>query len=275
MSNDIRTENDTVAETATLAAVPQPVEAGKLYLAPDSDGGRELWNFTGDDYRDFPARKQGLVIVRDVAAFAQYHAKHADEFSEVYADLDKGTVTAVLDAHTIKGARWGNHRLHLQLTPTEPWKRWIAQDRAYLPQVAFADFLEDNLSDIAPDPVDAASMLEVATTFQAKTRVSFSSGTVLSSGAISLKYEETSDASGGAKGDMVVPKQFAVALAPFDDVAPYKVGARLRHRIDGSALKLCYILDRPQDVVRDAVKAVVDQVQDATGITVMRGNPIS
>lgn len=273
--SDIRTENDTVAENATLATVPQPVEAGKLYVVPNEHGGRKVIDLTGDEYRAFPARKTGTVVARDVAAFAQYYDKHADDASEVYADLDAGTVTAVLDAHRGVDARWEGHWLQLKLTPTEPWKRWADKDRTLMPQVAFAEFLEDNLADIAPDPVDAATMLEVATTFQAKTRVNFSSATVLSSGALSLKYEETSDASGGAKGDMVVPKVFAVALAPFDDVAPYKVQARLRHRIEGSSLKLQYILDRPQDVVRDAVKAVVEQVQDATGVKVMRGNPIS
>ena len=47
-------------------------------------------DLTGDQYRDFPKRKTGTVTVRNVASFERYYAKHADEDSEVFADLDAG-----------------------------------------------------------------------------------------------------------------------------------------------------------------------------------------
>jgi uncharacterized protein YfdQ (DUF2303 family) len=272
-----RTENDALIEALEGAHVPDELEDGGIYGYKLRDGVR-LIDLDTDEYaarRPRPRRKKGTIVVRDVASFAQYHAKHADGDTEIWADLDHGTITAVLNAHQTSGdaPRWEDHRLVLKLTPTEPWKRWTANDRRMLPQLAFAEFLEDNLPDIASDPVPAAQMLEIATTFQAKTRVSYSSGTVLASGAISLKYEETTDASGGAKGDMVVPKVFAVGLAPFDDVEPYRIEARLRHRIESSSLKLCYILDRPEDVVRDAVKTVVAKVEEQIEASIMRGEP--
>lgn len=272
MTELTRTENDAVIEHASLSITPDELEPGAIYGYRFRDR-VEVINLTGPEHTGEIDRKKGIVVVRDIASFAQYYGKHADEDSEVYTDLDTGTVTAVLNAHGSFGARWEDHRLILHLTPTKPWQRWTEKDRALLPQVQFAEFLEDNLADIAPDPVSAAHMLEIATTFQAKTRVSYSSGTVLASGEISLKYEETTDASGGRKGDMVVPKVFAVALAPYDDVDPYRIEARLRHRIEGSALKLCFILDRPEDVARDAVKTVVAKVEEAIGVKVMRGRP--
>lgn len=274
MSIPTDTENAVVYLAAMEATVPQPVEPGKVYVVPSSSGGRTTIDLTGDEYRDFPARKRGTVTVEDVASFAQYYDKHAHADSEVYADLDTGVITAVLDAHlgTGEAARWQEFRLILRLTPTPQWTTWNGRDRIYMRQLDFAEFLEDNLVDIASEPVPAAELLEIATTFQAKSKVSYASSTVLSSGAITLNYEETSDASGGAKGQLVVPKKFAIGIAPFDDVDPYKVEARFRHRIESSALKLCYILERPQDVLRDAVKTVVGQVEEACGIKVMRGS---
>lgn len=269
---DTRTENDAVIEAANMGIEPDELQPGNVYGYKFRDR-VELVDLTGDAYRDFPQRKAGRIVVDDVAAFAQYYAKHADDASEVYADIDRGTITAVLDAHTGDGARWAEHRLVLQLRHTEQWKTWTGVDRQFLGQQAFAEFLEDNLVDIAPEPVPAAEMLEIATTFQAKTRVSFSSGTVLQSGDINLRYEETTDASGGAKGNLTVPKRFAVGLAPFDDTDPYRIEARFRHRIDHGSLKLAFILDRPADVVRDAVKTVVTKVEEETGIKVMRGTP--
>lgn len=274
MSDDTRTENDAVIEAANLGVEPDQLEPGNVY-GYKLPGRVELVDLTADRYLDEPRRKAGTVVVDDVAAFAQHYAKHADEASEVFASIDDGTITAVLDAHggTFEDPRWQGHRLVLRLRPTEQWKTWSGKNRVLMPQQTFAEFLEDNLVDIAPDPVDAATMLEVATSFQAKTKVSFSSGTVLSSGEIRLNYQEETDATAGAKGQITVPKVFAIGVAPFDDVEPYKVSARLRHRIEGGHLKLCYILDRPEDVVRDAVKTVVAKVEEATGIKVMRGTP--
>lgn len=274
-ATDHDTENAVLYAATMEAAEPQPVEPGKMYVVPTGDGGRRLIDLTGDEHKPFPSRKQGGVRVDNVASFAQYFAKHSDGDTEVFADLDHGRITAVLDAHRggVDGARWECHTLELRMRPTLQWRTWTANNRKYLPQLQFAEFLEDNLLDVAPEPVSAADLLEVATTFQTKTKVSFSSGTVLSSGSIRLQYEETTDASGGAKGQLEVPKVFAVALAPFDDVDRYRIEARLRHRIERSALSLCYILDRPEDVLRDAVLSVVGQVEEACGITVMRSSP--
>lgn len=272
---DTRTENDAVIETAITQVEPDLLQPGKVYGYKFRDR-VETVDLTGDEYRDLPKRKQGRVVVDDVAAFAQYHAKHADTESEVYADIDRGTITAVLDAHTglDDGARWAEHVLILQLRHTEQWKTWASQNRQFMTQQDFAEFLEENLVDIAPGgPVDAATLLEVATNFQAKQKVSFSSGTVLASGDIKLNYQEETDASGGAKGTFQVPKTFLLGLAPFDDTDPYKITARFRYRIQHSKLAMGYILDRPEDVVRDAVKTVVTKVEEATSIKVMRGKP--
>lgn len=268
----IRTENDAVIEQTRLSTLPDEVEPGKIYVVSTPEG-RDVIDLTGDDYRDTPRRKRGTVVVDDVDAFAIYYSKHADDASEVYADIDRATVTAVLDAHQGGAARWEEHWLQLKLQHTREWKTWAGNDRRYMSQTDFAEFLEDNLVDLAPEPVDAATMLEVATSFQAKTKVSFSSGTVLASGDLRLNYEEETAATAGAKGQISVPKLFAIGIAPYDDTAPYRVEARFRHRISKGSLQLCYVLDRPQDIVRDAVKTVVEKVEEACGITVMRGTP--
>lgn len=275
---DTRTENDAVIEAAIAQVEPDELHPGKVY-GYKLEGRVETIDLTGDEYRDLPKRKTGQVVVDDVASFAQYYAKHADPDSEVYADIDHGKVTAVLDAHTGTTtndghARWGDHTLILQLKHTEQWKTWAGKNRQYMTQQDFAEFLEENLVDIAPGgPVDAATLLEVATNFQAKTKVSYSSGTVLASGDIRLNYQEETDASGGVKGTFQVPKTFLLGLAPFDDTDPYKITARFRYRIQNSRLAMGYILDRPEDVVRDAVKTVVTKVEEATAIKVMRGTP--
>jgi uncharacterized protein YfdQ (DUF2303 family) len=274
MTTDTRTENDTVAEVARIATEPHDLQLGGYYVVQTPDGHSTV-DLTGDQWRDLPRRKVGTVVVHDVAGFAHYYGRHADGDTEVYADLDTGVITAVLDAHEAGGRpRWEEHRLQLRLKHTEQWMRWTSKNRYLLPQVQFAEFLEDNLVDIAAEPVPAATMLQVASTFQALTKGTFTSKANLTSGARTLFFEETTDAtSGTGKQQVPVPEKFAVLLAPFDDVDLYRIEARLRYRIEDSQLKLCFVLDRPEDSLRDAVKSVVDKVAEQTGATIMRGAP--
>lgn len=273
MSTLHRTSEDAIIEVTRQATAPALVEPGQ-YAVFHTPAGIEKVDLTGDRYRDTPQRKQGTVVVDNVESFAVYYAKHADSYSEVYANLDAGTVTAVLDAHTTSGPRWGGHRLILAMTPTKPWQRWTEKDRHALPQVAFAEFLEDNLVDIDPDPVPAATMLQVATTFQTATKGSFSSKTNLANGTRQLLFEEeTTASSGSGKQAIAVPEKFAIRVAPFADTDRYRIEARLRYRIEGSHLKLLFVLDRPEDALRDAVKDVVEQVKTATGATILIGTP--
>lgn len=275
-----RTENAVLVREARQAAGPavlETVDGGQLAVFHTPDG-IETIDLGADTYARraaAPRRKTGTAVVHDVESFAEYYRKHSDEHSETYADLDEGVITAVLDANTPDGPRWGEHRVSLVLHETEAWKRWTATDRQYLPQVEFAEFIEDNLGDIADKPVPAAAMLEIARTFQAKTSVAFSSGVVAASGDITLTYEETTAATGGGRAKIPIPRAFAIGVAPFDDVAPYRVEARFRHRIRDNRLYLAYLLDRPADVVRDAVRTVVAKVVEATGAQIMRGAPPS
>jgi uncharacterized protein YfdQ (DUF2303 family) len=272
MSERTRTENDALIEQAALSAKPDELTPGGIYAYKTREGVK-LIDLTGPEHTGEVDRKKGTVTVEDVASFAAYHSKHADPDTEIYANLDRRTITAVLNAHTPIGARFEDHRLTLRLTPTHQWSIWSNASGRYMGQTEFAEFLEDNLADIAREPVDAATMLEVATSFQAKTKVSFSSGTVLSSGDLRLNYQEETDATAGAKGQIVVPKKFAIGVAVFDDTDPYRIEARFRHRIEGGKLKLAYILERPQDVMLDAFKTIVTKVQEQLEVTVMRGEP--
>jgi uncharacterized protein YfdQ (DUF2303 family) len=264
---------ETIRDLAYAATSPQVLEAGCVY-GWLSNGQVHRIDLTGDQYLDLPARKRGTVTVRDVASFAHYHERHADADSEVYADLDAATFTAVLDAHCTGGARWQQHRLILALQQTLPWKTWLSQDRRMLPQQQFAEFLEDNCRDLASDrPVSAADLLEIAQSFQANTKVKFSSGKRLATGQTQLTYVEEIDARAGNRGEIVIPSEFALAIVPFEDCAPAIVPARFRYRLDGGELRLGYFLADPARIAREAVAEIAEKVADACGTTVMRGCP--
>lgn len=269
-----------VIDAARLGEQPTRLDLGEFYAVRRGDGeGIDTIDLTGDEYRDFPRRTTGTVYVENVASFATYYAKHADTGTEVFADESRRTITAVLDAPDPggetstgdDGARWRQHLLVFKPPFTDAWTTWTGLDRKLQSQTDFAEFIEDNLSDIASTPVPAADMLAVATTFQRNDKVQFSSTTILESGERRLRYEETTDATAGAKGEIKVPAKFRIGVAIFDDVDPYAVECRFRHRVRSGQLTMAYVMDRPDDKVRDAFRLLTGMLAEQTGATVMRG----
>ncbi|MDT0387865.1 DUF2303 family protein [Streptomyces dubilierae] len=260
----------TIVNTALASAPPAELTPGKFYAFVLPGGGLHKVDLTGDEYKDTPSRKQGTTTVRDAQSFVAYWDKHHDDHSEVYADSERLTITAVLDAHTQQDARWGGHRLHLALRETTAWKQWLHWDGQLMDQESFAEFLEDHLPELL-EP-SAAEMLEIAQSFQAAQKVDFQSATRLSSGQRQFQYVETQTTKAGQKGQLTVPEQFTIGLVPFDGSEGYKLTARLRHRIGQNGLRLGYRLERPDDIRKTAFDDVVKAIGEQIDTPVMNGS---
>lgn len=276
MSTEISdTTAEVIRDLAFEVASPKRLEPGSVY-AWLSNGQVHRIDLTGNEYRDYPKRKRGTVTVRNVASFAHYYGKHASDASEVFADLDAGTFTAVLDAHEHHpgNASWQQHRLILQLEHTLPWSTWLALDRQWMTQAEFAEFIEDNCRDLHHDGrVSAADLLEIAQHFQAHTKVNFTGGTRLATGQTQLVYSETIEATAGNRGQVVIPAEFDLGIFPFEDCAYNALAARFRYRLNNGQLKLGYFLNDPQRVAREAVAQIGEKLADECGVTVMQGRP--
>lgn len=262
---------DEIADLARAGAPAERLDLGSYYVLHVGDRVHEI-DLTGDAYRDMPRRKTGTVTVRDVPSFVAYFGKHGDEHSEIYADRQALTVTAVVNAHSVDGPDWGDHRLVLRLKHSDQFTAWQQTGGRNMPQVAFAEFIEDHRSDITDPP--GADMLELVQTFQALTKVTFKSGTVLHSGQRQISYVEEIDARAGSKGNLVIPQTFTLALPIFDGATEADaVTARLRYRIDDGRLLLGFVLDQINDVVAGAFTAVVNQVDGEVVQPIMFGTP--
>ncbi len=76
-------------------------------------------------------------------------------------------------------------------------------------------------------------------------------------------------------GNVTIPDSILLRMAPFDGADAVEMGARIRYRIDAGALRIGYVLDRPDLVLRTAFAAVIAGVEDQTGITALWGTPRS
>jgi hypothetical protein len=177
-----------IAELADGAATSEVLEPGKIYAFRTPHGGVQQIDLTDDHYLASPRRKRGVTTVRDTASFLAYWHKHSDAASEVYADRSKLAVTGVLNAHLGRDAgdepddtaRFGDHRIVLQLKYSDSFYAWLNRSGQPFSQVQFAEFIEDHRADIRSPA--AAELLELAQTFQATTKASFKSSNILKSG---------------------------------------------------------------------------------------------
>ncbi|GAA3957076.1 DUF2303 family protein [Streptomyces marokkonensis] len=260
----------TIVETALRAAPPAELTPGKVYAFHTPHGVHQV-NLTGPEHTGQPPRKSGTTTVRDARSWTAYFTKHSSEASEVYADSERLTVTAVLDAHAADTPSWGGHRLVLSLRPTDAWKQWLHNDGQLLDQEAFAEFLEDHLPELL-EP-SSADMLEIAQSLQAASKVDFQSGVRLSSGQRQFQYVETTTTKAGQKGQLTVPETFVIGLVPFEGSEGYRLTARLRYRITDRGLRMGYKLERPTDILRTAFGDVVDAIDGHIEQPVMNGTP--
>lgn len=220
-----------------------------------------------------PARKRGKVQVFDAASFNNVLKDNGDAGNvAIYFDRnpDKPSVVAILNGHGKQGPGWGDFRVEIVFRHTPQWVKWKANDGKMLQQLAFAEFVEENLEDIA-EPA-GATMLEVAQHLQVIRNVNFKSRVALTSGAFTFQHAQDDQTSVGA-GDVTFPQNFTLGIAPVFGLAAYKVPARFRYRISEGKLYLGYKLQRTETIMAQIVEDVIAKIERGANVSVMDGLP--
>ena len=253
------------------------VPAGAAVKTVDLEEARDL-------YRDRPRYKKGTATAHDAASFIAYMGKHGLDESEVWADAKRSILVGVINAHqggevdaatpltaveADQGAGRGDHRVQYSVMLTDAWQAWVSQDGKLLDQTTFAELIEDRAVDIVRP--SAADMLEMAESFHASGKASFESTKLLSSGQRQFEFKETIESKAGRRGQLEIPKDFDLALVPFEGASAYKMTARFRYRINDGVLRVGYRLNRPADVLREAFLDVVNTVAEGVEAPVFRG----
>lgn len=218
-----------------------------------------------------PARKKGSVVVFEAESFNKILADNAIAgATTVYVnpDADKPAIVAVINGNGTAGPGFGDFKAYIGFRPTPQWTKWKAIDGRMLPQAEFAEFVEDNLADIATP--DGATMMEIVTYLQATRSVDFKSGIKLGNGAVQLTNNESVDATVGS-GNIAVPDVFEIALSPVFGVTPFKVPARFRYRIEDRRLKMGFKLQRIEDVMATIIADIEKEIVLPEGVAKVYG----
>lgn len=258
--------------TALAAAGAEPTEIGNYQHVIVPQGyKREDISEAIEKAQPAPNRKRGTVVVKDLDSLLLLCKDQFPLDSFIYADPDARKITAVFNDTRGTAAGWRDHRAEFKAEYTPEFDNWLRNNRQTKEQGAFAEFIEDNFADLAGD--DAQTLLDVATTIQAKTNINFGSAKRLQNGQVQLTYTEDIDARAGAAGALEIPKEFTLGLRIFKNGDGYKLRARLKYRLASGSVKFWYELDRPERSVEDAFAGYVETLRDKSGYQVLIGTP--
>lgn len=219
-----------------------------------------------------PTRIRQAITILDADTFIAYVNRYASPATSVFCNGPEGrTFTAVLDYHQPEHPSWGQHVATYCCPISIEWGRWKSADRKRMNQGDFAEFIEENVKDItAPSGIqgapNAADMLEISRTLEAKKNISFRQGTRLDNGQVQLTYNEQIDGRAGEAGQLSIPEQFYIAVQPFLGGDAFCVPARFRYRITEGKLLMWFELVRPDKVLEEAYTTVRAKVQGAIGV---------
>lgn len=262
-----------VIDAARKGVVATKVETiGKfgLYAVPGKDG-VALQTISLETGLPEPVRKRGEVQVFDAASLNEILAANHDAGNiTIYINRDVNTpsIVAVMNGNGELGAGWGDFRAEIVFRFTPQWLKWKAIDGKMLAQLAFAEFIEDNLGDIVTPT--GADMLEIAQDLSAKRSADFKSNVRLADGRIQFQNVENMEAQVGP-GQIAIPTSLTLGLAPVYGLPPFKIDARFRYRIDGGKLLLGIKLQRVEDIMSAVVNDMVVGTVGAEGRTAVKG----
>lgn len=229
-----------------------------------------------------PRRKSGTVQLKDLDSLIGYCVdqnmaeainveRDGSAYGYIYADPDSRKITAVFNDQRSSIPGWRDFRAEFKAEYTPEFTKWVSKNGQQFTQTEFAEFIEDNMADIT-EP-QAAALLEMATTIQAKTDINFSSAKRLQNGQVQLGYSEVIDAKAGANGAMEIPKEFSLGLRIFKNGDGYRLNARLKYRLYSGSIKFWFELDRYERAVELAFTGYVDILREKAPYQVLLGTP--
>lgn len=264
MSDDRNVQ--TIVNTAQAAVEPTNLLSGEANQVIVPEGARiAVVDVDIDRFRTAPLRKRGTVKVNTPDAFVRYLQKHAVANTEVFADLETRTVTAVINADEesdngkLEGsAGFGDHRVEFLARITPEWKAWASISGNLYDQLELAEFIEDRASDFHVP--NAATMLEIAQTITASKGAQFESSQLLSSGQAQIVYKEDLQGKAGTAGTLEIPREVTLALQPFEGTPRVETVARFRWRLNNGNLRIGFKLIDPDAILRHAFNRIIERI---------------
>jgi uncharacterized protein YfdQ (DUF2303 family) len=295
-----RTDAGVVAEIVTEHLKPALLDlrtpdggSASVLVLPTALEAHSIKEFV-DEYRTEPDRRRGTATLFDLDSFIALAKRFMDKDSMLFAD-PKETAPALLvvfDYHRGGGGkpRFGEHRARYAFPLSNEWTKWTQHNATVMNQQSFAEWIENNLTDIAPSdnigPGVKAFAAQIGGSFASPSRLLELSHNLsirvgskihhaqnLGTGETQFTYVTEHQDEAGAP--LKVPSAFVLAIPVFRGGALYQVPARLRYRVKDGAVVWFYDLYRTDVVFDHALKEACDRAHKEIELPLLYGAPES
>jgi uncharacterized protein YfdQ (DUF2303 family) len=233
-------------------------------LVPD---GMMLRSF--EELQERPSRISQEKELREPVSFIDYVNQFKDDNTRLYGSINcmGCRITAIIDDNEADNgkARFCSHKATLKLYSSPEWQLWAGNNKEYIPQKEFAEFLQENISCIAQP--DHAMLLECTRKFIVKRNATVTS-VVYEGGGLAVDLQE--EVRGQTKGETVsMPTEIVLGLRPFEQAPKYQVKVALRFREKNGGIEFAYSMIEPERIVESAFKDIREEVEKGTEINVL------
>ncbi len=254
-----KTEAREMFDLGKTQAKIQLVDGMPCIVVPDGYKVQELGGMLNT-----PLRVKECRVFTTIESFLDYVAEFRYGNTHIFCDPNKMTFTAIFDYHGKDKPAWCDHGAKFSPPVSDEWESWANMNNTKMPQSGFLEFLEDHIANIiAPAGAD---ILEMCSSLEGMKNVNFKSGFKQKDGAVCIKWEENFEANATKAGNLNIPSELELAIAPFKRGQVYKVRAYLRYRIVDGKLSFLYKLIDPDKVIGDAVDGFISTVNERTGL---------
>jgi uncharacterized protein YfdQ (DUF2303 family) len=275
MNDDDTRENiaETLARVLPKAELLPPGGAdydGEIlrYAVPK---GSEIKEIDTEKLLPNPRRTSATAAFADAESFLAYIKRHDRPGSTViWCNFNpresKLDFSAVFDDHAADGkAGWRAHKATFAPQTSIEWNAWKGQHKTTMPQLTFAEWLQEHDEDITS--IDgfptSLQMLELATNFVANEEHALKSAIKLQSGGVRLTY--VADADKNTEAQMMLFDKFALGIPVFHGGEALLMKARLKYKQNSGKVSFHYELIRPDRVHEAASRKMVEKIRAGLG----------
>jgi uncharacterized protein YfdQ (DUF2303 family) len=284
---DQQTEN-AAAITAALAATRitdrlATIEGdnGTIHVAVNGDGSVHVLEdvHRHDEARaQAPLRRKGVAQLDELDSYVEYVNRYKSADAVAWADADRFSVSTVFNEHPegpeLDGAGFRDHRAVYTCPRSQEWIDWTSKDSKPMGQVAFGDWIEQHLDDLAgpnaelpdfPRPTEVLEMarklsINIGGTFKREINPTTGEGTLIS------KQEHSQDST-------KIPRAFLLKIPVFMNGTAYYCEARVRFVLGEGGPQFTYTMHNRNAIERDAFGEVRSAVASRCSIPVLAGKP--
>jgi uncharacterized protein YfdQ (DUF2303 family) len=266
-------------------------------LVVPSISGREIHSLVEhiDEHRIFPRKREGRAALETIESLIDHANRFKDSASALFAHLpaslsESPTLQCVLDYHHGSNGAPRNlkHRGIYKFDLSEPWKTWLVSNEKWMKMGQLAEFLEDNVMDLAEPTgtlsksvlafqdklnmtiASPAHLMATAREFSVNVNRSVKNATNIGTGEVQLLFQEGHE----IKGTMEVPTAFAISIPIFRNALDwYQIPARLRYRVVEGSVQFMYKLHQPEKLIEFAFNEACMKVKAKTELPLFFGSP--